>query len=316
MMDERRNKIDYPADFGRVAVLAGGTSAEAPVSLKSGQAVWQALRARDVDAVLIDTAIGAAPLLQKLVNGSFDRAFIVLHGRGGEDGLLQGALETLEIPYTGSGVLGCAISMDKIRCKMLWKGAGLPTPDYSILDSAEACAHAVKKLGLPLVVKPAHEGSSMGISKVTSGDQMEAAWQAALEFDDYVMAERWIEGNEYTATILEGKALPIIGISPHDGMYDYAAKYELDNTQFFCPSGLSEETEAKFQVLALKAFNSVAARSWGRVDFMLNDAGNPWLIEINTVPGMTDHSLVPMAAKAAGIEFDDLVWRILEGAVA
>lgn len=314
MMDERPIKIDHPADFGRVAVLAGGTSAESHISLKSGNAIWQALRARGVDAVLIDTVMGAAPLLQKLVNDSFDRAFIALHGRGGEDGLLQGALETLEIPYTGSGVLGCAISMDKVRCKMLWKGAALPTPDFCILDSIDACAQAVEKLGLPLVVKPAHEGSSLGISKVTTADQMEAAWQTALKFDEYVMAECWVEGNEYTATILEGEALPLIGISPRDGLYDYAAKYELDNTQFFCPCGLSAEIEAQLQVLAMKAFNSVAARGWGRVDFMLDEVGNPWLIEVNTVPGMTDHSLVPMAAKAVGIEFNDLVWRILEGA--
>ncbi len=316
MIDERQNKIDNPADFGRVAVLAGGTSAEGHISLKSGNAVWQALCARGVDAVLIDTAMGAVPLLQKLVNESFDRAFIALHGRGGEDGLLQGALETLEIPYTGSGVLGCAISMDKVRCKMLWKGAELPTPDFCILDSIDACVRAVKKLGLPLVVKPAHEGSSFGISKVTTEDQIEAAWQIALKFDEYVMAECWVEGNEYTATILEGEALPLIGISPCDGLYDYAAKYELDNTQFFCPSGLSAEIETQLQALAVKAFNSVAARSWGRVDFMLDEAGNPWLIEVNTVPGMTDHSLVPMAAKAVGIEFNDLVWRILEGATA
>ena len=313
MIDERQNKIDDPADFGRVAVLAGGTSAEGDISLKSGHAVWQALCARGVDATLIDTAIEKSKLLQKLVDNQFDRVFIALHGRGGEDGLLQGALETLDIPYTGSGVLGCAISMDKARCKMVWKGAGLPTPDFYILDSADACLRAVEKLGLPLVVKPAREGSSLGITVVTAQEQMEAAWHAALEFDDYVMAERWIDGEEYTAAIVEGKSLPLVRISPHDGFYDYAAKYEVDDTQFFCPCGLPGEVEDKFQKMALEAFNSVAARSWGRIDFMLDAAGNPWLIEVNTVPGMTDHSLVPMAAKVAGVEFNDLVWRILEG---
>ncbi len=314
MTDERKSKINHPADFGRVAVLAGGTSAEGNISQKSGQAVWQALHALGVDAVFIDTAIEKPELLRKLVDGQFDRAFIVLHGRGGEDGVLQGALETLGIPYTGSGVLGCAISMDKVRCKMVWKGAGLPTPDFYILDSVDSCIHAVEKLGLPLVVKPAHEGSSLGITKVTTKEQMEAAWQAALKFDDYVMAECWIEGKEYTAAIIEEKNLPLVRISPDDGFYDYAAKYESDNTQFLCPCGLSQEAESKFQILALEAFKSVAAQNWGRVDFIIDKAGNPWLIEVNTVPGMTDHSLVPMAAKAAGIEFNDLVWRILEGA--
>ncbi len=314
MIDKRPVKVDNPADFGRVAVLAGGTSAEGNISLKSGDAVCHALRARNVDADLIDTAMEPAALLRKLGDGSFDRAFIALHGRGGEDGVLQGALEMLGIPYTGSGVLGSAIGMDKVRCKMLWQGAGLATPEFCVLGDVDACAMAKDRLGLPLIVKPASEGSSFGITKVTSEDQLEAAWRVALEFDEYVMAEKWIEGEEYTATILEDKSLPLIRIIPHDGFYDYAAKYELDNTRFLCPCGLSETREAEYQELALEAFKSVAARSWGRVDFMVDKAGNPWLIEVNTVPGMTDHSLAPMAAKVAGIEFNDLVWRILEGA--
>lgn len=295
--------------FGKVAVLMGGLSAERAVSLKTGKAVYDALKRKGVDAHAIDTG---HDVLQVLVAGSYTRVFIALHGRGGEDGVLQGALETLGIPYTGSRVLGSALSMDKLRTKLIWLSSGLPTPEFAVLDAHSDFSALIAKLGLPLMVKPAHEGSSIGISKVTAAAQLAAAWQTAAALDNCVIAERCIVGAEYTAALLGTQALPLIRLETPHAFYDYAAKYSADTTRYHCPAGLSAERERELQTLATHAFDAVACSGWGRVDFMCDAHGNPWLIEVNTVPGMTDHSLVPMAARQAGIDFDDLVWRILE----
>jgi len=287
----------------------GGWSAERDVSLMSGAAVLGGLQARGIDAHGIDVGRDICAVLK---TGSFDRVFIVLHGRGGEDGVIQGVLETLEIPYTGTGVLGSALAMDKARSKRLWSGMGLPTPEY-ILIKDEDDLDSAGALGFPLMVKPVHEGSSIGISRVEDAGALQRGWVMARQFDQEVLAERWIEGNEYTVTILDGEALPVIRLeTPHE-IYDYAAKYETDTTGYFIPSGLSEGAESGIQELALRAFRAVDGSGWGRVDIMVDEAGQPWLMEANTVPGMTDHSLVPMAAKAAGMDFPELVERILAG---
>jgi D-alanine-D-alanine ligase len=294
-------------DFGKVAVLLGGRSAEREVSLKSGGAVLEALRARGIDAHAVDAG---EQVLEQLAAGGFDRVFIVLHGRGGEDGVIQGALETLELPYTGSGVTGSALGMDKYRCKLLWRGLGLPTPDFLMVDREQLLVDA-EQLGFPLMVKPVHEGSSIGMARVESGAELRTAWQSAREFDSQVMVERWITGQEYTASILDDQVLPLIRLETPHLFYDFEAKYSADTTRYHCPCGLQEAKESELQELAGKAFTAVGAGGWGRVDMMLGEAGNPWLIEVNTVPGMTDHSLVPMAARARGMEFEELVWRIL-----
>lgn len=294
-------------DFGKVAVLMGGNSAEREVSLNSGQAVLNALRSRNVDAYAVDPATDN---VYELPAAGFTRAFIILHGRGGEDGSMQAVLESIGLPYTGSRVLGSALSMDKLRCKCLWQGAGLPTPAWRVLkteDDAEQSA----VLGLPLMMKPAREGSSIGISKVDSVDKLKAAWRFAREYDDSVIAEQFIDGNEYTVTILNDEALPVIRLETPREFYDYEAKYQANDTQYICPCGLDADAETAMQELALQAFDAAGVEGWGRVDLMRDAEGNNWLIEVNTVPGMTDHSLVPMAARAAGIEFDELVLRIL-----
>ncbi len=295
------------ADFGRVAVLLGGRSAEREVSLKSGAAVLEALLARGVDAHPVDAA---ERVLEQLIKGGFDRVFVVLHGRGGEDGVIQGALETLGLPYTGSGVAGSALGMDKYRCKLLWCGLGLPTPDFLMVDREETLAKA-EQIGFPLMVKPVHEGSSIGMARVETAEELASAWAAAREFDGQVMVERWITGQEYTASILDDQVLPLIRLETPHAFYDYEAKYSADTTRYICPCGLETGKEQQFQDLAGRAFAAVGASGWGRVDMMVDAAGDPWLIEVNTVPGMTDHSLVPMAARASGIDFAELVWRIL-----
>lgn len=300
-------------DFGKVAVLLGGLSAEREVSLKSGKAVFDALQRKGVDAHAIDAG---KDVLHVLAAGNFNRVFIALHGRGGEDGTLQGALENMGLPYTGSGVLGSALSMDKLRAKLIWVGAGLPTPPFAVLRPNAKLDKVVEKLGLPLMVKPAHEGSSIGITKVTEAGQLAAAWEAAAAHDSSVIVERCIEGAEYTAALLGGQALPLIRLETPHVFYDYEAKYSADSTRYFCPAGLEAAQEQAFQNLARRAFDTLGCSGWGRVDFMCDANGQPWLIESNTVPGMTDHSLVPMAARQAGIEFDELVWRILEGSLA
>jgi len=299
--------------YGKVAVLLGGNSAEREISLISGRAVLSALRAAGVDAHAVDTA--AADLLQQLTQGGFERAFIALHGRGGEDGVIQGMLETIGMPYTGSGVLGSALGMDKLRTKQVWQSAGIPTPTFSILDDAAAVAVVRESLSYPVIVKPAREGSSIGVSKVETAADLQSAWEKAIRYDDSIIAEQWIDGVEYTAGILEDTALPLIRLETPNVFYDYAAKYQADTTRYLIPCGLDVAHEAELQVLALAAFRTVGAGGWGRVDFMLDADGRPWFIEVNTVPGLTDHSLVPMAAKAAGTNFQELVCRILDTSV-
>jgi D-alanine-D-alanine ligase len=297
-----------PAELGRVAVLMGGLSAERDVSLKSGSAVSKALKRRGVDVHDIDVG---KDIVQVLQNGEFDRVFIALHGRGGEDGVIQAVLEALYIPYTGSGVLGSALSMDKVRSKQLWHAAGLSTPPFLLLNEQTHWGEAAVELGLPIAVKPVREGSSLGATRVEQVEELEQAWRNAAQFDDVVMAESWIIGKEYTVAILADEALPMIRLDTPREFYDYTAKYEANNTLYHCPCGLDEKTEHRLQAMALRAFQVLGARGWGRVDVMMAKNGHPWLLENNTVPGMTDHSLVPMAAKQAGIEFDELVWRIL-----
>ncbi len=294
-------------DFGKVAVLMGGRSAEREISLKSGAAVLDALLRRGVDAHAVDPDV---TVLQRLRDEAFDRAFVILHGRGGEDGVIQGALETIGMPYTGCGVLASALGMDKYRCKLLWQGVGLPTPGFAVLRGEQDLARA-GELGFPLMVKPAHEGSSIGMARAEDADQLHDAWRAAAEYDALVLAERWITGGEYTCAILDGEALPLIRLETPRGFYDYEAKYHADNTLYHCPAGLTEQDEARFRGLCLEAFEAIGGSGWGRVDLLTDADGEPWLLEANTVPGMTDHSLVPMAARAAGIDFDELVWRIL-----
>jgi D-alanine-D-alanine ligase len=296
-------------EFGKVAVVFGGTSTEREVSLKTGAAVLAALKRRGVDAFGFDPR---DQLLPELLSAGTDRVWIALHGPGGEDGTLQGALECLGIAYTGSGVLGSAIGMDKLRTKRLAQAAGIPTSDYMELTGEQDLDAALARLALPLIVKPATQGSSVGMTKVERPGELLPAYRVAAAVDHSVLAEAWISGAEYTVSILNDRALPSIRIQPAKTFYDYEAKYLRDDTQYFCPSGLSKPAEEHLAALGLAAFAVVGADGWGRADFMMDSAGRPQLLEVNTVPGMTDHSLVPMAAKAAGINFDELVWRILE----
>lgn len=297
------------AAFGKVAVLMGGWSSEREVSLKSGAAVLEALRRRSVNAQGID--VQRDTILPVLLQGKFDRIFIVLHGKGGEDGVMQAVLEMAGLPYTGSGVLASALAMDKLRTKQLLQGVGLPTPNYQILDEAFDADYVAATLGLPIMVKPALEGSSIGMTKVESVTQLPDAYAAAARFKGDVIAEQWIQGKEYTVAILGGEALPVIRLETTHAFYDYNAKYIANDTRYLCPCGLSQEEEAQLQRLALAAFHALNASGWGRVDILCDQAKRPYIIELNTVPGMTDHSLVPMAARAAGIDFDELVYRIL-----
>ncbi len=298
--------------FGKVAVLLGGRSAEREISLMSGNAVLKALRAKGVDAHPFDPAERD---LFDLRREGFARCFIALHGRGGEDGTVQGALEVLRMPYTGSGVLGSAVAMDKWRTKMIWLANGLPTPRYRILAADDDWNAIAQELALPLIVKPANEGSTLGLTKVTSATQLPAAYQlAAVKYRDLALAEQFIDGPEYTASIVADAPLPLIRIEAPQGNYDYQNKYFTDDTKYHCPSGLPSEREVALQALALKAFRVVGCLGWGRVDLMLNRQGRAFLLEVNTVPGMTDHSLVPKAARAVGMSYEDLCLRILEAA--
>ena len=305
--------INDPREFGKVAVLLGGASSEREVSLRSGAAVLAALQRRGVDAVAFDPK---ERTLTALLDDGIDRAWIALHGPGGEDGTVQGALEYLGVPYTGSGVLGSAICMDKLRTKRLVAAVGIATADSVELRGPEDFELAVQRLGLPMIVKPATQGSSVGMSKVDSAAQLPAAFAAAIATDAQVFAEPWLPGPEYTVGILQGAALPAIRIETPNTFYDYEAKYLRNDTQYHCPAGLSLEAERHMAALARGAFAAAGGEGWGRVDFMMDATGRPLLLEINTVPGMTDHSLVPMAAKAAGIDFDTLVWRVLETSFA
>lgn len=298
----------HDKNYGKVAVLMGGWSAEREISLMSGQAVLNGLKECGVDAHGVDVDHDIARVIGR---GNYDSAFVVLHGRGGEDGTIQGLLEAMSVPYTGSKVLGSALAMDKLRTKQVWQAMDLPTPDYCVLDSDESCAVALQKIGLPLIVKPVLEGSSIGMSKVVNEEELVAAWEMATACGGTVIAERWVNGSEYTAAILGERVLPMIRLeTPHE-FYDYTAKYQSDDTQYICPCGLDEDTESSLAEVMLSAFNAVGASGWGRVDFMIDGNNQPWLIEVNTVPGMTDHSLVPMAAKQAGISFKQLVLEIL-----
>lgn len=299
-------------NFGKVAVLLGGKSGEREVSLKSGTAVLAALKAKGIDAHAFDPRDKPLHDLEH-----FDRVFICLHGRFGEDGCMQGALEMLHIPYTGSGVMASSIGMDKWRTKLLWRAMNIVTPDFELVTEHADFDAIEAKLGLPLFVKPANEGSSIGISKVKSAGGLQAAYELAAKADPLVIAEKFVDGGEYTVGIIGDAAggytaLPVIRIVPKNEFYDFEAKYLRNDTEYLCPSGLSEEKEKQIQHEALQAFKTIGCRGWGRVDFLMDAAGRHYFLEINTSPGMTDHSLVPMAARAAGISFEDLVVRILE----
>jgi len=290
----------------------GGRSAEREISLMSGNGVLKALRSKGVDAHPFDPAQRD---LFELKREGYARCFIALHGRGGEDGTLQGALEVLGIPYTGSGVMGSAIGMDKWRTKMIWIGNNLPTPRYRILSAGDDWKAVARELGLPLIVKPANEGSTLGLTKVSSVRELPAAYElAARKFRDTALAEQFIDGPEYTAAVLGDEALPLIRIEAPQGNYDYQNKYFTNDTKYHCPCGLPAKKEAELKALTLQAFRAVGCSGWGRIDIMLDAAEKPWLLEVNTIPGMTDHSLVPMAARATGMSYEDLCVRILETA--
>ena len=310
-------RIADPREFGRVAVLMGGTSSEREVSLDSGRNVLDALRRKGVDASAVD---GIPELVRQLTAAGgprFDRVFNILHGQrgGGEDGVVQGLLDALGVPYTGSGVLGSALSMDKVRTKQVWLSLGLPTPAYVSLERGDDVTAAAHKLGLPVIVKPACEGSSVGVTRCFADADLAAAVDLAARYPGSMLVEQLVQGDEFTVAVLGVEALPSIRIVPAGEYYDYHAKYVAEDTQYLCP-GASGATEQELGSLALAAFFAAGCSGWGRVDFMRDRAGKPWLLEVNTAPGMTSHSLVPKAARSRGIEFDDLVWRVLETSLA
>jgi D-alanine-D-alanine ligase len=295
------------SEFGKVAVLFGGTSAEREVSLNSGSRVLAALQGQGIDAHAFDPAVQTLDDLK-----GYDRAFIALHGRHGEDGTIQGALEVMHIPYTGSGVLASALAMDKFRTKLMWQAAGLPIPEYALLNADSDFAEIEEELGLPLFVKPAREGSSIGVTKVKARGELKAAYEEAARHDPLVIAEKGVMGGEYTVGIIGDEAMPIIKIEPATEWYDYEAKYNRDDTKYLCPCGLPEAKEQQIRKGALEAFRILGGRGWGRVDFLMDEEGNHYFLEVNTAPGMTDHSLVPMAARVSGLEYPALVRRVLE----
>lgn len=295
--------------YGKVAVLMGGASSEREISLMSGSGVLAALQAHGVDAHKFDPA--EKPLLA-LKDEGFDRVFLILHGPFGEDGTVQGALQVLGIPYTGCGVMASAIGMDKLRTKLVWKALDLPIPDFVLLNADSDWNAVTARLGLPLFVKPACEGSSVGVIKVKSMDELAAAFAEASRFDDVVLAEQFIGGGEYTSAVLGDQVLPAIKIEPATEFYDYDAKYFRDDTVYRCPCGLPAEVEAQVAHYVKQAFWAIGGTSWGRVDFLMDEAGKPYLLEVNTAPGMTSHSLFPMAARQAGMSYEDLVLRILD----
>ncbi len=311
-MRERRKHVESASDFGRVAVMLGGFSSEREVSLQTGAAVLQALQERGIDAHAWDPA---KHTLTEFAAARFERVWIALHGTGGEDGALQGALEWLDTPYTGSGVMASAVAMDKIRSKHLFDAVGIPTPEYAVIRHRADAVMAVEELGLPLILKPAGQGSSVGMSKVFEPDDLDNAVKLALKYGGVALAERCIVGDETTVAVLQGQALPSIRIETPRVFYDYRAKYESDRTQYHCPGTSDAKLEARYAELAVAAFSELGCAGWGRVDFMTGDDGEPKVLEVNTVPGMTSHSLVPMAANQAGIDFAELCWRILETSV-
>jgi D-alanine-D-alanine ligase len=304
------SRVGNPRVFGRVAVLMGGSSSEREVSLDSGAGVLAALQRQGVDAFAVD---GIPALVEAIREGRVDRVFNILHGTrgGGEDGVLQGLLEALGVPYTGAGVLGSALSMDKIRSKQVWQALGLPTPAYRVLHPGDDVTAAARSLGLPVIVKPAHEGSSVGVSRVHGLADLEQAVALAARYDGELLMERLVEGDELTVAILDGEALPSIRIVPAGSWYDYHAKYIAEDTRYLCP-GLEGADEQALRALALQAFNALGVSGWGRVDVMRDRQGGFWLLEVNTAPGMTSHSLAPKAAAAVGIGYDELCWRVLE----
>ena len=310
-MTQRPHPITNPREFGRVAVLMGGTSAEREVSLNSGQNVLDALRRRGVDAKPVDGIPALVAALNAAGGPQFDRVFNILHGGDGENGVLQGLLQSLDVPYTGSGVLGSALTLDKIRTKQVWLSLGLPTPAYLSLERGDDVRLAAHKIGLPVIVKPACEGSSVGVSRCFKDGDLPAAVDLAARYAGSMLVEQMIQGDELTVAVLGLEALPSIRIVPAGEYYDYHAKYIADDTQYICP-GASGAAEQELGALALAAFVAAGCGGWGRVDFMRDRAGKPWLLEVNTTPGMTSHSLVPKAARQRGIEFDELVWRVLE----
>ncbi|MEM7053574.1 MAG: D-alanine--D-alanine ligase [Pseudomonadota bacterium] len=299
--------------FGRIALAAGGDSAEREISLRSGRAVAQALDELKLDYVWLD---GAESVIEAALAGRIDRVLNMLHGRGGEDGCLQGAMKLLGVPMTGSNTTGSAIAMDKLQTKRLWQACDLPTPDWRTAESAGQAELILKELPTPLFVKPVREGSSVGMTRIERQEQLEPAIARALEHDRMALVEQLIDGAEYTAAVLNEQALPLIRIETPREFYDYDAKYQAGDTTYHCPCSLPAEKEAELQQLAMNAFEVLGCSGWGRVDFMLDQSSQPWLLEANTVPGMTNHSLVPMAAKAAGMDFRQLVQRILQTSVS
>ena len=306
------NLIKTASEFGRVAVLMGGRSAEREISLKSGHAVLDALLAQGIDAHKVDAGLDVS---EQLRAGNFDRAFVILHGRGGEDGEIQGVLQSLELPFTGSKLTAAVLSMNKNLSKQLWRHQGLPTPEFEQVNAESDIDSLVSKLGLPIIIKPVNEGSSIGMTKVKSAEDLKSAIKLATEFDAEVIAERWITGEEYTVAVLGEQALPVIQLKTPNEFYDYEAKYQSKSTEYLCPSDLNEKQEQECQQIALQAFQGLRMSGWGRIDFMRDESGQFYLLEANSIPGMTDHSLVPMAAKQAGLNFEQLVWTILETSV-
>ena len=302
-------QVKHAADFGKVAVVMGGSAAEREISLRSGKAVYEALKRQNIDVVAIDVTDSPIKALSDI---SVDRVFNVIHGRGGEDGVLQAVLEVLNLPYTGSGVMASALTMDKLRTKLCWQGMGLATPKWLVLNTEQDIDQCQESLGFPVIVKPAREGSSIGMSKANNRSELVNALQLARQFDCDVYAEQWVQGREYTVAVLAGEALPVIRLETPNVFYDFDAKYRANTTLYHCPCGLSPEKEGQLQKLAELACQGLSVKGWARVDAFIDANERPQLIEVNTVPGMTDHSLVPMAAKAAGVDFNELVWRILE----
>jgi len=313
LLEDQRMVVERAADFGRVAVMYGGDSSEREVSLDTGKAVLAALKLRGIDATGWDPA---ERNLVEFASAGFDRVWIALHGPGGEDGALQGALQWLDMPYTGSGVMASALAMDKVRSKKLFKAAGIDTPEYAIINTNGDAKLAADTLGFPMVIKPSGQGSSVGMSKVFDAAELPAAAELALSFGAPALAERCIVGTESTVAVLQGQALSSIRIETPRVFYDYRAKYESDNTRYHCPGTDNADLEGRFHDLAIAAFAVLGCSGWGRVDFMTGSDDMPQVLEVNTIPGMTSHSLVPMAAKVAGIDFAELCWRVLETSIA
>ncbi len=313
MLFEQRHVVSDAADFGRVAVMLGGDSSEREVSLDTGKAVLSALQSKGVNAEAWDPADKS---MADFAAAGFDRVWIALHGPGGEDGALQGALQWLKLPYTGSGVMASAIAMDKVRSKHLFRAAGIPTPEYSVAQSHAEASVAAEQIGFPLIIKPSGQGSSVGMSKVFERAELNKAIDIALQYGDTVLLESCVIGDEFTVAVLQGQALPSIRIVTPRVFYDYRAKYESDRTEYVCKGTASDVDEQLYADLAVAAFAELGCSGWGRVDFMTGSDGQPLVLEVNTVPGMTSHSLVPMAARKAGIDFDELCWRVLETSFA